>query len=352
MTFLACHGIFAVILASLSFYGAGDGIRTRDSLLGSQANTFKLLNKLTVTELAQLSKLSKSYISQVKHGKCPPSKRLLDAITDTLQPEKDYFSLFLKSRQSMGVSPRTLEFYDERLSKFIAAVTYAKATRADVRKYLNSIPPNQYGLATRHASFRAIRTFYRWLEAEYGLKNLVSGMHAPILSKPILPSLSANDVRYLIEKTENTRDKAIIALSTESGLRLSELVNVKPCDIDWESKTIKTLGKGRKEAYAPFGDLSEAYLKEWLAQYVPNGNIWGINKNGIQTMLARLEKRTGLHCNPHTFRRTFACLLRKQGLDVLTIKDLGRWESLEMVQRYTRSVTFQDSLKFYKAPLG
>jgi len=69
-------------------------------------------------------------------------------------------------------------------------------------------------------------------------------------------------------------------------------------------------------------------------------------------MLRRLESYTGLPCNPHTFRRTFACLLRKAGLDVMTIKDLGRWESLEMVQRYTRSIRFQDSLKFYKAPLS
>ena len=112
------------------------------------------------------------------------------------------------------------------------------------------------------------------------------------------------------------------------------------------------MGKGRKEAYAPFGELSERYLREWLAQYQPNVNIWGINKNGIQTMLVRLEKQTGLPCNPHTFRRTFACLLRKAGVDTMTIKDLGRWESLEMVQRYTRSVSFQDSLKFYKAPLS
>ena len=64
-------------------------------------------------------------------------------------------------------------------------------------------------------------------------------------------------------------------------------------------------------------------------------------------------KKTGLPCNPpHTFRRTFACLLRKARVDTMTIKDLGRWESLEMVQRYTRSVSFQDSLKFYKAPLS
>ena len=110
---------------------------------------------------------------------------------------------------------------------------------------------------------------------------------------------------------------------------------------------------GRKKAYAPFGELSEHYLRQWLAQYQPNeSNIWGMNQWGITSMLRRLREKTGLPCNPHTFRRTFACLLRKAGVDTMTIKDLGRWESLEMVQRYTRSVTFHDSLKFYKAPLS
>ena len=333
--------------------GAGDETRTRDNLLGRQGNALRLLNKLTVTELAQLSNFSKSYISQVKHGKCPPSLKLLDAlVAQTRLKVRHYFTLFLQSRQAMGVSPRTLEFYRDRLSQFGRAVDYTKATRAEIERYLNSIPPNQYGLATRHASFRAIKTFYRWLNTEYGLRNPVNGMSAPILGKPILPSLSASDVLYLIERTNSIRDKAIIALFTESGLRLSELVNIKTYDIDWQSHTIKVMGKGRKEAYAPFSELSERYLREWLAQYQPNINIWGINKNGIQTMLARLEKQTGLPCNPHTFRRTFACLLRKAGVDTMTIKDLGRWESLEMVQRYTRSVSFQDSLKFYRAPLS
>jgi site-specific recombinase XerD len=112
------------------------------------------------------------------------------------------------------------------------------------------------------------------------------------------------------------------------------------------------MGKGRKEALAPFGELSEGYLKAWLAQYQPNGNIWGLNKWGITSMLRRLEADSGLPCNPHTFRRTLACLLRKAGVDTMTIKNLGRWESLEMVQRYTRSISFSDSLKFYKAPLS
>jgi integrase len=69
-------------------------------------------------------------------------------------------------------------------------------------------------------------------------------------------------------------------------------------------------------------------------------------------MLQRLKAETGLPRNAHTFRRTFAVLLRKAGVDCLTIKDLGRWESVAMVERYTRSFGFQDAMRFYKAPLS
>jgi integrase/recombinase XerC len=277
---------------------------------------------------------------------------ILASYSKPKEPDKDYLTLFLKSREAMGVSPNTLDYYEDRLSKFVQQVDYIRATRRVIERFLNTIPPNRYGLATRHASFRTIKTFYRWLNAEYGLPNPVTDMSAPILGKPILPSLEKSQVEHIIGLAPTVRDKAIIALFTESGLRLSELTNIKPSDIDWQNRIIRVMGKGRKETYAPFGKLSQHYLEEWLGKYKPDGNIWGMNRQGIISMLRRLETTTGLPCNPHTFRRTFACLLRKAGVDTMTIKDLGRWESLEMVQRYTRSVTFHDSLKFYKAPLS
>ena len=238
------------------------------------------------------------------------------------------------------------------LSYKVKPLDYVKASRQAIEKYLNAIPPNQYGLATRHASYRTIKTFYRWLSREYGFSNPVTGISAPILGKPILPSLTRDQVMQLIEQADTIRDKAIIAFFAESGLRLSELVSIRPENIDWELRTIQIVGKGRKEAYAPFGELTEKFLKSWIRQHQPNDNLWGLNQWGVASMLRRLEVATGLPCNPHTFRRTFACLLRKAGVDTMTIKDLGRWESLEMVQRYTRSVSFQDSLRFYKAPLS
>jgi len=68
-------------------------------------------------------------------------------------------------------------------------------------------------------------------------------------------------------------------------------------------------------------------------------------------MLDQLGVETGLHCNPHTFRRTFAFLLRKAGIDTMTIEDLVRWESLEMVQGCIGSFNFQNSMKISQSSL-
>ncbi len=142
----------------------------------------------------------------------------------------------------MGVSPKTIRYYRERLNKFTSGVNYVKAKRRDIERYLNTIRPNQYGLSTRHASYRAIKAFYRWLSSEYGIDDVMSSIPAPIMSKPILPSLSADNVYELIEQVACIRDKAIIALFAESGLRLSELTNIKPNDIDWQHQLIKSVG--------------------------------------------------------------------------------------------------------------
>jgi integrase len=253
----------------------------------------------------------------------------------------------MQSRLAKEVSPTTIRFYQVKMGRLFHAIYPDNAEQHHIERFLLQFrnPGN------RHRYYQVIKTFYIWREQVFGFPNPIKHIPAPRLGKLILPSLTKEQVDTILCQTQTVRDKAIAALFTESGLRLSELASIRPQDIDWNAHTIKVIGKGRKEAYAPFGELSGRYLREWLAQYNPNGNIWGMNEWGIVSMLRRLGEKTGLPCNPHTFRRTFACLLRKQGLDVLTIKDLGRWESLEMVQRYTRSVTFQDSLKFYKGVL-
>ncbi len=260
----------------------------------------------------------------------------------------EYLCLFLRSKEAMGVSSGTLQFYRVKLGRFLCGLNPDTAQRQDVEAFLLKFK----NLGNRHAYYRAIRTFYNWREQSYSLPSPMQYMKAPKLPKLILPTLTRSEVLKLIGKAHSYRDKAIISLFTESGLRLSELTDIQPQDIDWESHTIKVKIKGGQECLAPFGNLTEQYVKSWLSQYQPNDNIWGMNRWGIISMLRRLEAATGITCNPHVFRRTFACLLRRAGVDTMTIKDLGRWETLEMVERYTRSFDFKDSLKFYKGPLS
>ena len=322
---------------------------------------YRLLNKLSVSELAELSGLSKSYISQVKHKKRPPSQKLLAALAKTeRKPDgvenQKAVRLFLESRRA-GLSPKTVDgFYRTYLLKAVPILGLTP-TPTQINRFLGSL---SCSLGGKHAYFRALRVFYNWMyspRSGYDLKgkeNPIAWVDAPKVPKLILPSLSREDIELLISKVTSPRDKAIISLFVESGLRLSELANITRRDIDWQSHTVRVIGKGNKEGYAPFGPSSEQHLKTWLQEYNPkaNAHIWGLKPRGIQHMLEYLAKETGLPCNPHTFRRTFACLLRKAGVDTMTIKDLGRWESLEMVQRYTRSVSFNDSLKLYRPPLS
>ncbi len=175
------------------------------------------------------------------------------------------------------------------------------------------------------------------------------------MTKVILPSLTHEQVAYLITQADTVRDKAIISLFADSGIRLNELLGIKEQHIDWETQTIIIWGKGGKQRKAPFtkrtADLLYEYLKVKGVSQVSEKvyiNMWGVRRRGIQIMLYRLEKRTGLPCNPHTFRRTFASNLHRNGLDIEHIMRLGGWENLDMVVRYTRSVKFEESLRLYQ----
>ena len=202
-------------------------------------------------------------------------------------------SLFLQSRQE-GISPETIREYRLILGKALKVLGLAPST-LDINIYLRSLtcsPGGKYGY------FKDLRAFYRWLyspRAGLGFNpadNPITWVDPPKRPKLILPSFSREQVLFLIDTVNSNRDKAIIAVLAESGLRLTELANVKEKDINWRIRTIRTIGKGSKEGYAPFGTLSEQYLRAWLQEYQPNGDtIWDLHRWGISSMLSRLRKK-------------------------------------------------------------
>ena len=250
----------------------------------------------------------------------------------------------MESRRQ-GTSPNSIRFYRVCLSHF-----------------LNSYPLNPEGINhflsdlkcgnAKHAYYRAIRALCNWAEREELITdNPIKHIDVPKVKSMILPSLTEDEVNYLIGQADSARDRAIISLFADSGMRLSEITNVKTSNIDWDDQVITIWGKGGKQRKAPFTDRTTQLLREYLSHNTydgTSGSIWQLNSWGIISILRRLEKKTGLPCNPHTFRRTFASNLHRRGVDVEHIMRLGGWESLDMVLRYTKSVKFEESLRLYK----
>ena len=265
---------------------------------------------------------------------------------------------------------------NDALNKFLAFSRVAESTQRFYRIFLSKSLPT-FGLTPqpaeivdfidrldcqpggKHSYFRSLRAFFNWLHSPASgysqfrpEDNPFRFLKPPKVQKRRMPAQDKKSIEKLFSCVDNVRDAAIIAVLIDTGGRRAEISNIHESDILWDQYSIRAIAKGNKEVLMPFSPLSEKLLKSWLAEYHPNGGIiWGVNQNGIVSMLRRLEKKSGIKCNAHTFRRGFASMLRRSGVDTLDIMKLGHWQSLPMVQRYTESVDFEDSHSRYKAPM-
>jgi len=167
----------------------------------------------------------------------------------------------------------------------------------------------------------------------------------PRTREEILPSISEGQLRILLENCNCERDKALISLLWYSGMRLSEAISTRASDFNWNEGTVTVLGKGNKYRKALAGN---GLVRQWFAKH----NSFELSKGGAQTMLKRLTAETGIHCNAHAFRRGFAVSQVKSGLSTRVVQALGGWETIAMVERYSKSLTFDDALQLYKQVNG
>ena len=172
----------------------------------------------------------------------------------------------------------------------------------------------------KHSYFRALGVFYNRLYSQksgYRLNpqgNPILLVQAPKVEKRILPSVTDKQVEELIESAENLRGKCMISLLADSGIRLSEMCGIKREDINWDNRTVTIIGKGNKQRRAPFTQRTDMLSKAYLADSHATGTICGINQEGVHKVLRTLWLTTGIKCNPHSFRRGFACNLHRKGL--------------------------------------
>ena len=256
--------------------------------------------------------------------------------------------LFVNTRKATkGLTPSGEKWLIEALHTFSKAIPNPvnEVTKEHVINFMANYQDKPW---RRHGLYRALKTFFRWASTEHGFDNPMASIAGPKTPDVILHTITPDDVGRLIAATENSRNKAIIALLADSGVRRSELACIQLSDVELDRNRIKVSGKGGKEGHLIFGDRTKGLLESYIKDYDPAGDLFDLNSNGVQTMLKRLEKETGIRCNAHSFRRGFATALRRAGVGELDIQQLGRWSSLEMVRRYTKAFTFDDAAERYK----
>lgn len=240
---------------------------------------------------------------------------------------------------------RDLEEFNSFLeSEYIKHVTYK-----DIRSYLAHMYNKKYSSRTISRKLSAIRSFYKY-EVNKGVirDNPCLLISNPKVEKKLPNYLSYNEIETMLEvpdtfKNNSLRDKLIIEILYSTGIRVSELVNIKLKDIDFYNNQILILGKGNKERYVIFGNTLKDMLKEYISiksdsEYlITNKYNKKMSTRSIEEIVKKIVKIDGIKnkVTPHTIRHTFATHMLNEGADLRVVQELLGHENLKTTEVYT-----------------
>jgi integrase/recombinase XerC len=269
---------------------------------------------------------------------------------------------FLRHLRERNASPHTLKAYGQDLDAFSAyagASTWKQLDHVRIRGFLSRLYENGLSKSSVARALAAVRSLYRWLAREGVVEQNPAALVAtPKLSKklPRVPTIEEMNMvldRPLAETVWfPERDRVLLELLYDCGIRNSELTGIDLDDIRHVDSAILIRGKGKKERYVPFGDSArtalQAYLpaRQKLLQKIrkPSAALLVNQRGGRITTrsVGRIVKRIAVSCglspevHPHTLRHAFGTHLLEEGADLRAIQELLGHERLSTTQRYTQ----------------
>ena len=258
-------------------------------------------------------------------------------------------------KNEKNYSKLTIKSYKEDLEEFLF-VTKLKdiyyASEIDIKKYYKYLYNKNNSTISRKIS--TLKSYYKFLCKNSNYSNIMTKFKLPKKKKSLPTFLNYKDLEELISASSEgdfgERNKLIIEMFYATGVRVSELVNIKLSDIDFSEKTIRIHGKGNKERFVFYGEYCEEalnlYINNLRRKLVDKNNneFLFLNKYGgkisdrsIRNIINTIIKETSIKMNihPHTLRHTFATHLLSQGIDLKSVQFLLGHENLSSTEIYT-----------------
>ena len=274
--------------------------------------------------------------------------------------EKDMFLNYIKNK---NYSNYTIDSYNKDLDNFYVYLTQnntdiKKVNYKFLRGYLTVLYDKKYSKKTIARNISTLKSFFKYLKKEYIIEsNPMNLIKTPKIDKKLPKFLNYDDLEKILSIPDTTtflgkRNALILELLYSTGVRVSELVNIKLNDIDLSEEKILILGKGNKERYVLFGSKAKEKMLDYLKEKTDDSpylivNRYGnkITDRGIRKILDSiiLEASLSYKISPHTLRHTFATHMLDSGADIEIVKELLGHESLSTTQIYTHVTS--ESLK-------
>lgn len=274
-----------------------------------------------------------------------------------LKVERNFSEYTLKSYHD-----DLIQFNDFLVSEHLDLATFEYK---DARNYLSFLYSHNLKRTTVSRKISTLRTFYEyWMTQDESIVNPFVQLVHPKKEQYLPQFFYEEEMEALFQTVKQDskkgiRDRVIIELLYATGIRVSELVNIKIKDIDMNLPGVKVLGKGNKERFIPFGEFCKQSIERYLDEFQPrktndheylivNMNGEPITERGVRYVLNDVVKRTAgvTDIHPHKLRHTFATHLLNQGADLRTVQSLLGHVNLSTTGRYTH-VSNQQLRKVY-----